>query len=96
MSDLEAQARELLRELIDDESILVRRIWPDGKEPIERRIAAWARRLLAESRAGALKEARSAVAAADNFGSAYEAVHDLLRAAEAEPGAQDRAGKEEA
>lgn len=76
---LEAQARDLVQ---DSD-------WRSNTYPerLMSAVVAWTRRLLAESRAGALDEARIAMCEAADFGSAYEAVRALAHAAEAELGA---------
>ena len=97
MGDLEAQAREF-----------VTKSWPyKGTTDVKVRAAlAWARRLVADSRAGALREAKrymkhdgpcvmdATLALIRQQELVCECGRDAL-AAEAEPGAQDRAGKGE-
>ena len=78
---LEAQARELVDTWTTDGE------WIADRE-MAASIATWARRLVAESRAGALREARAAVGKAANLGAAYAAVCAIPASAEAEPGAQ--------
>ena len=90
--DLEAQARDELQALAIELLALVsvkghELVWPAAAS---KHLAAWARRLVAESRAGALRKARAAVGKAANLGAAYAAVCAIPASAEAEPGAQEK------
>ena len=84
--DLEAQARRVLEEVYGWH--LEYDIPPTIRAELLAALTSWARRLVAESRAGALRKARAAVGKADNLGAAYAAVCAIPASAEAEPGAQ--------